>query len=111
MRGSLFETFIIAELVKSRFNQGEKADLFFWRDSNGNEVDIIAELSGRFVPLEIKSGKTLSPDSTRGLSKYMSLAGQDAITPTLIYGGSDSYKKQGIRITSWKESGNILFQH
>ncbi|MEA3469011.1 MAG: ATP-binding protein [Thermodesulfobacteriota bacterium] len=110
LRGSLFETLIIGELVKSRFNQGEKPDLFFWRDSNGNEVDIIAEQSGRLMPLEIKSGKTLSADSTRGLSKYMSLAGRNTISPTLIYGGSDSYKKQDIRITSWRESGNILYQ-
>jgi len=111
LRGSLFETFILAELIKSRFNQGEKADLFFWRDSNGNEVDVIAEQSGRLVPLEIKSGKTLSTDSTRGLTKYMSLAAQDAISPTLIYGGSDSYKKQDIYLSSWRESGNILLQH
>ena len=81
LRGSIFETFIIGELVKSRFNQGEKA------------------------------GKTLSTESTRGLSKYMSLAGQDATSPTLIYGGSDSYKKQDIRITSWRENGSILLQH
>lgn len=108
LRGSLFETFIITELIKSKLNQGEKADLFFWRDSNGNEVDIIAEQPGRLMPLEVKSGKTISTDSTKGLNKYMSLAAQDAICPTLIYGGSDSYKKQGIRITSWRESGNIL---
>jgi len=111
LRGSLFETFIISELIKSRFNQGEKADLYFWRDSNGNEVDGIAEQAGKLMPLEIKSGRTISSDATRGLQKYMSLAGQTAITPTLIYGGSDSYNRQDIRIISWKESGNILFPH
>ena len=58
LRGSLFETFIIAELIKSRFNQGERPDLFFWRDSNGNEVDVIAEQGGKLMPIEIKSGKT-----------------------------------------------------
>ncbi|HIP82231.1 MAG TPA: DUF4143 domain-containing protein [Desulfocapsa sulfexigens] len=108
LRSSLFETFIIGELIKSRFNQGKKVDLFFWRDSNGNDVDIIAEQSGRLVPLQIKSGKTISSDSTKGLKKYMSLAVQDAITPTLIYGGSDNYNKQDIHITSWKKSGTIL---
>lgn len=108
LRGSLFETFIIAELIKSRFNQGKKANLFFWRDSNGNEVDIISEQSGKLLPLEIKSGKTLSTDSTKGLNKYMSLATGDAIRPTLIYGGNDSYTRREIRITSWKESGSIL---
>ncbi len=111
LRGSIFETFIVSELVTSRFNQGEKADLFFWRDSNGNEVDIIAEQSGRLIPLEIKSGKTLSTESTKGLNKYIALAAESVTSPTLIYGGSDSYKKQGIHITPWKKSGNILLQH
>ncbi len=109
LRGNIFEAFIIAELIKSRFNQGEKADLFFWRDSNGNEVDIIAEQAGKLMPLEIKSGKTLTADSTKGLNKYISLAVEAAISPTLIYGGSDSYKKQDIQIRSWQESGKILF--
>ncbi|RUM38588.1 MAG: AAA family ATPase, partial [Desulfobulbus sp.] len=75
------------------------------------EVDVIAEQAGKLMPLEIKSGRTISSDATRGLQKYMSLAGQTAITPTLIYGGSDSYNRQDIRIISWKESGNILFPH
>ncbi len=111
LRGNIFEAFIISELVKSRFNQGEKADLFFWRDSNGNEVDIIAEQAGKLMPLEIKSGKTLTADSTKGLKKYISLAIESAISPTLIYGGSDNYKKQDIQIRSWRESGNIFLQH
>lgn len=111
LRGNIFEAFIISELVKSRFNQGEKADLFFWRDSNGNEVDIIAEQSGRLMPLEIKSGKTITSESTKGLNKYISLAVESTISPTLIYGGSDSYKKQGIQIRPWQESGNIFLQY
>ncbi len=110
LRGSLFETCIVAELIKSRFNQGEKADLFFWRDSNGNEVDVIAEQAGKLLPLEIKSGKTLSRDSTKGLNKYVSLATEKAISPTLVYGGDESYSKQGLQIVSWRRSGNIL-QH
>lgn len=108
LRGNLFETFIVAELVKSRFNLGEKADLFFWRDSNGNEVDIIAEQAGRLLPLEIKSGKTLSKESTKGLDKYLSLATRNAVSPTLIYGGNESYQKRNIYIKSWRESGNVL---
>ena len=108
LRGSLFETFIVAELVKSRFNHGELADLFFWRDSNGNEVDVIAEQGTKLMPLEIKSGKTLSIESTKGLKKYISLARKSVVVPTLIYGGDDSFKQQDIQITSWKECGEVL---
>ncbi|MEA1923839.1 MAG: ATP-binding protein [Pseudomonadota bacterium] len=109
LRGALFETFIISELMKSRFNQGERADLFFWRDSNGNEVDIISEREGKLMPLEIKSGQTLSKESIAGLKKWLSLANQGATTsPTLIYGGKESYKRNDIQVTGWHECGEIL---
>lgn len=110
LRGSLFETFIVAELVKSRFNHGKLADLFFWRDSNGNEVDIIAEQGTKLMPLEIKSGKTLSIESTKGLKKYISIARNSVVVPTLIYNGDDSFKQQDMQITSWRECGDILLK-
>jgi len=106
LRGALFETFIISELIKSRLNQGERPDLFFWRDSNGNEVDVIAEQSGKLRPIEIKSGKTLSTESTAGLKKWLALAKEQSTSPTLIYGGEDSYQHENIQITGWLESGN-----
>ncbi|MEA2108198.1 MAG: DUF4143 domain-containing protein, partial [Pseudomonadota bacterium] len=85
-----------------------RADLFFWRDSNGNEVDVIAEQHGRLMPLEIKSGKTLTKESTAGLKKWLSLAKDIYTTPTLIYGGDESYRHNDIRITGWQESGAIF---
>jgi len=106
LRGSLFETFIISELMKDRFNQGERPDLFFWRDSNGNEVDVITERGGKLMPLEIKSGKTLTKESTKNLKKYLSLAKDKGASPTLIYGGEESYKRNDINIIGWQESCN-----
>jgi predicted AAA+ superfamily ATPase len=108
LRGALFETFIIGELMKSRYNQAEQADLFFWRDSNGNEVDVIAEREGKLMPLEIKSGKTLNKESTAGLKKWLSLAGSNHISPALIYGGEETYRHHNIHIAGWQESGNIF---
>ncbi|MEA3347797.1 MAG: ATP-binding protein [Pseudomonadota bacterium] len=108
LRGAIFETFIISELMKSRFNQGERPDLFFWRDSNGNEVDVIFEQRGKLMPLEIKSGKTISKESTTGLKKWLSLTNNEGTSPTFIYGGEESYKYNDIQITSWQEVGDIL---
>lgn len=110
LRGPLFETFIISELIKSRLNQGERPDLFFWRDSNGNEVDVIAEQGGKLIPLEIKSGKTLTKESTSSLKKWIALAKTESTFPTLIYGGEESYKRNDIQITGWQESGDIFLQ-
>ncbi|MFV1951137.1 MAG: ATP-binding protein [Nitrospinota bacterium] len=110
LRGALFETFIIAELMKSRFNQGERPDLFFWRDSNGNEVDVIAEQGGKLMPLEIKSSKTLTKESTTSLKKWLSLAKNVRTSPTLIYGGKERYRHNDIQIVGWQESGDIFFK-
>jgi len=109
LRGNIFENFVIAELVKSQCNQAEPRNLYFWRDSNGNEVDIIAEHGNKLMPIEIKSGKTVNRDFFSGLEKWQSLAGDRVLSPTLIHGGADaSYQHKGIKVMSWLESGTLL---
>ncbi|MGB5155896.1 ATP-binding protein [Desulfobacterium sp. N47] len=107
LRGNLFETFVVSEVKKSFFNSGERPGLYFWRDSNGVEVDLIIEQGGGITPVEIKSGKTVVRDFFSGLEKWMTLAGDMAIEPTLIYGGEDNYRHKNIRVMGWRDSGNL----
>ncbi len=108
LRGNIFETLIIAELVKSQLNRGEPRSLYFWRDSNGNEIDVIVENGNRLIPIEIKSGKTVNQEFFKGLEKWQALAGEAVDSPTLIHGGSDRYRHKGIQVTGWRESGSVL---
>lgn len=108
LRGNIFETFIVSELIKARLNFGERPSFFFWRDSNGNEVDLVVERDNKLMPVEIKSGKTLSRDSFAGLEKWCALAGDMALMPTLVYGGSESYQHKGVRVLGWQQSGELL---
>ena len=108
LRGNLFETFIIAELIKSRLNRGEKPSFFFWRDNNGNEVDLIVEQGTKLLPIEIKSGRTLTHESFAGLEKWCALAGKKADMPALIYGGDESYTQKGIKVVGWEKSAQLL---
>jgi uncharacterized protein len=108
LRGSIFETFVIAEVLKSQLNHGERPQIAFWRDSNGNEVDLLVEVGQQLVPVEIKSGKTLVRDSYAGLEKWRTLAGEQCGEPILVYGGSDSYRHQGIRVLGWRDCGQVL---
>jgi len=108
LRGNIFETFIISELIKSKLNRGEKPSFFFWRDSNGNEVDLIVEQGINLMPIEIKSGRTLTHESFAGLEKWRALAGKKAVVPALIYGGDESYTQKGIKVVGWKECGQLL---
>ena len=66
-KGSLFENLVIVEFLKKQFNRGLRNNLFFWRDNTGNEIDLVLEHPERSIPVEIKSGKTLSTDSFKGL--------------------------------------------
>ncbi len=107
-RGNIFETLIISELIKSQLNRGERPAFYFWRDSNGNEVDLVVEQGPRLMPIEIKSGKTLTRDSFAGLDKWCTLAGDKAMTPTLVYGGSETYLHKEVSVIGWQKSGDVL---
>lgn len=107
LRGNIFETFVMAELMKARLNRGERPNLHFWRDSNGNEVDVIVEQGTRLMPVEIKSGRTVTPDSFAGLEKWSALAGDVALTPTLVHGGEESFQHKGVRVVGWRECGSL----
>ncbi len=109
LRGSIFETFVVSEVIKSFLNRGERPNLYFWRDSSGVEVDILIEQAGRIIPVEIKSGKTVARDSFSALEKWVSLAGEMAINPTLIYGGMETYQHKGIRVSGWRDLEKMFF--
>ena len=110
LRGSIFETFIVSELMKTRFNRMENVGFYFWRDSNGNEIDVIADYGGRLMPIEIKSGQTLNRDFFSGLERWMALAGDQAFAPTLVYGGTETAERRGVRVYGWKAVGEVLEQ-
>lgn len=108
LRGSIFETFVVSELVKSRLNHGERPTLHFWRDSNGNEVDVIADVGTQLMPIEIKSGQTINRDFFTGLKRWQALAGTQAVQPTLVYGGRESYLHQGVKVFGWDAVERVL---
>jgi predicted AAA+ superfamily ATPase len=108
LRGAVFETFVISELVKTRLNRGERAELYFWRDSNGFEVDVIAEAGGQLMPIEIKAGQTINRDFFTSLERWMALAGSRAVKPSLIYGGDERHVRRDVRVFGWRETDQAL---
>jgi len=108
LRGNIFETFIISELMKARFNRLQNAGFYFWRDSNGNEIDLIVDYGDSLIPVEIKSGQTVNRDFFSGLERWMVLAKDKARRPTLVYGGTESMTRQGTRVLSWRNVHKII---
>ena len=101
-RGALFETLVVSEWIKRAFNAGQVAELYFWRDSAGHEVDLLIPQGGRFTPVEIKSGATFSGDWTTALRKLSALFGDAALPPGIIFGGEGLYEREGCRIAGWQ---------
>ncbi len=107
MRGPLFETFVISELMKIRLNKGLPSNLFFWRSNAGDEIDVIIEKDQTLVPVEIKAGHTVSQDFFKGLVKWQNIAGSAASKGVLVYAGAKSYERQEGHVVSWKDIGLI----
>lgn len=75
LRGGLFENLVINELQKKAINAGKEPELSFWRDSTGNEVDLLNTVNGKKNAWEIKSGATFSSDYFKGIKKWAQLSG------------------------------------
>ena len=92
LRGSLFENLVVNQFVKDGFNRGITPDLTFWRDSSGNEVDLIQTKGTEQWAYEIKSGATFSQDFFKGLVKWASLSSTPAERLSVIYGGVQRFE-------------------
>jgi len=107
LRGALFETLVTGEFLKTRFNRGQAADLYFWRDNNGLEADLVFEVAGRLQTVEIKSGRTITPDYIRAGQKSARFANTEALMPWLIYGGDQSYERSGVKVIGWRSLADL----
>jgi len=103
LRGALVESFVVAELRKLFRHHGETPPLYYWRDTHGHEVDILVDLGTRRVPIEVKAGVTVASEFFRSLEYYQELSGCGP--GMLVYGGDDSYERQGHRVRGWWEVG------
>ena len=102
-RGSLFENLIVVEMLKRRFNAGKRNNLFFWRDNTGNEIDLLIDKNNEIIPVEIKSGQTISSDSFKGLEYWQKLQKTES-TCYLVYAGDFSQQRSnGIRVVPFHQ--------
>ena len=103
LRGAIFETFVVGELYKSFLHNGQTAQIYFWRDAAGHEVDALLDFGTRSVPVEVKAGQTLAGDVARGLDYYLGLAGGGH--GVLVYAGEESYVRRNHLVRSWWHCG------
>ena len=101
LRGGLFESMVIANLIKNRFNRCLPRNVYFWRDKTGNEIDCISEEGGTMTALEIKSTETLNSGLFDALIKWSGIANQSKEFSQLIYAGPEKQSREGISVIPW----------
>jgi hypothetical protein len=100
LRGGLFETLVVVELLKRRFNAGRAANLYFYRDAHGQEIDLVMEYSDGVYPIEIKSASTFDPSFAASLA---ALAPKSPRGGAVVMGGGASGARGSTRILPWQQ--------
>lgn len=99
LRGAIYENLIILEVMKYFLNRGPRRQLFFYRDSNGNEVDLVVLRGQDVVPIEIKASATVDKSFFKGLKRFAS-AISSAVDPVIVHSGAAQRRQNEIRITN-----------
>jgi len=107
LRGSIFESYVIAEYMKNRRHQGLPSNAYFWRDNKGNEIDLLLEEANCVKAIEIKAGETISDDFFKGLKYFKELSAQSDDCFYLIYGGKKAQDRKHGKVLGWTEIAKI----
>lgn len=99
--GSLFENFVIMEAMKDRLNAGESAEMYFYRDSEGNEVDLLLPTGGKVHAIEIKAGATVNPDYFKGLKTFAAHHPDSVAGGSVVFGGAQGQSRSDWPVHSW----------
>lgn len=86
--GAIFENFIISEIIKNRKNKEQFGEVYFYRDSTGNEVDVLIENEGSLIPIEIKSAVKIQKEHHKNLKWFQKVFRQEG--GILLYAGNEN---------------------
>lgn len=107
LRGEIFENFVVSELAKSSWHQGEAPRHWFYRDQRQLEVDLLIERPGELVAVEVKSGKTIGADFFAALAAFSAL--REVSEPgastrsVLVYGGDANQRRSVGDVVGWRQ--------
>jgi predicted AAA+ superfamily ATPase len=104
LRGYLVENLVVLEILKGRLNQGLDPQLYYYRDVQKNEIDLIFKNGNELIPIEIKSSKTFHPDFLKNLRFFQDLVGARAPKGFLIYAGDQEQRIGSIGLLNYKRS-------
>lgn len=98
LRGNLYENLVIAEIAKGALNRGIRPELYFYRDSHGNEVDLLIREKGKLIPVEIKSSATFSKEFLKGIERFRALGVKSTLTGAVLYRSDRQFSVHNVRV-------------
>lgn len=108
LRGYLFENLVVNEVSKSLLNRGEETPLYFYRDSNGLEVDIVFQQGLELVAIEIKSSTTFNKHFLNGLTRFKALVATQNLKTYVVYTGEHQQKVQGHQVLNYRNMQEMV---
>lgn len=108
MRGALFENFVVSEALKQRYNQGKESNLYFYRDSNQNEIDLLLKRNTRLYGIEIKSSMTYHKDFEKALKRIDEWVKAPVDGKAVVYAGNFENTAGEIKLLNYTNMDEVL---
>ena len=108
LRGGLFENMAMMDALKFRWHRGLRDNLYFYRDSEGAEIDLLLEFGHGVFPIEIKAGATINADYFKGIRHFVRLVGAAPNGGGLVYGGGERWLHNGTQIVPFDDVDALL---
>jgi predicted AAA+ superfamily ATPase len=100
-RGALFENYILLEILKQKYNRGSASNLYYWKENNGLEIDILIDTGKKIIPIEIKMAETFNDSQVKNIRHWNKIAGNTG--GYLMYDGDQQFVlSDKISISNWR---------
>lgn len=108
MRGAIFENMIVMEAIKHRYNMGLEGGVFFYRDSNQNEVDLLIKQEGELTAIEVKSSMTYCSSFEKTLTQIEGWIKTPISKKAIVYSGDFENSSGDINLINYRHISSIL---
>ena len=110
LKGALFETMAVTEILKVNLNLGSPLNLYYWRDNHRREIDMIIDAGAGQYAIEMKAGGTVQQRYLNGLRYWTSLTEAPPEDTFLIYGGTETLTRNGFNLVSWNRIDETIIR-
>lgn len=107
LRGAIFESWVVAEILKHYRHRGLTPRLYFYRDRGGSEVDLLIDRGADWLAVEVKAGMTPSPDLFVTPDRIGRALASEQSTPiglVVVYAGSETQSRSAGEIVAWSDT-------